>query len=52
MGKVFASFTLSLDGYVAGPNISHENPMGEDGDSCTTGCSTRHPTWTGKWQMT
>ncbi len=32
MGKVFASFTMSLDGYVAGPNIDHENPMGEDGE--------------------
>ncbi len=32
MGKVFASFTMSLDGYIAGPNVGHENPMGEGGE--------------------
>jgi len=32
MGKVFAEISMSLDGYVAGPNPSLENPLGERGD--------------------
>jgi dihydrofolate reductase len=32
MGKVFAEITVSLDGYVAGPNPTFENPLGEGGD--------------------
>jgi dihydrofolate reductase len=31
MTKVILSITMSLDGYVAGPGISQENPMGIDG---------------------
>ncbi len=31
-GKVTADITISLDGYVAGPNQSLENPLGERGD--------------------
>ncbi|MBZ9654149.1 dihydrofolate reductase family protein [Phyllobacterium lublinensis] len=32
MGKVVASFTMSLDGYIAGPNVGDEHPMGEGGE--------------------
>jgi dihydrofolate reductase len=32
MGKVRANITISLDGYVAGPNQSEENPLGEGGE--------------------
>ena len=32
MGKVVVSFTMSLDGFIAGPNISHEDAMGEGGE--------------------
>jgi dihydrofolate reductase len=32
MGKVVAEITVSLDGYVAGPNPTFENPLGEGGD--------------------
>ncbi|MBI3138931.1 MAG: dihydrofolate reductase family protein [Sphingobacteriales bacterium] len=31
MGKVFLSITMSLDGFVAGQEISQENPMGING---------------------
>jgi dihydrofolate reductase len=33
MSKVRAHISVSLDGYVAGPNQSHENPLGEGGES-------------------
>jgi dihydrofolate reductase len=32
MGKVRANISISLDGYVAGPNQSVENPLGEGGE--------------------
>ena len=32
MGKLYAEISVSLDGYVAGPNISPENPLGEGGE--------------------
>ena len=32
MSKVRAHISASLDGYVAGPNQSHENPLGEGGE--------------------
>ena len=32
MGKLYAEITISLDGYVAGPNISPEQPLGERGE--------------------
>jgi dihydrofolate reductase len=32
MSKVRAHISVSLDGYVAGPNQSHENPLGEGGE--------------------
>ena len=32
MGKVIVSFTMSLDGCIAGPNISPEDAMGEGGE--------------------
>jgi dihydrofolate reductase len=32
MGKVKVSMAVSLDGYVAGPNQSLENPLGEGGE--------------------
>lgn len=33
MSKVRAHISISLDGYVAGPNQSMENPLGEGGES-------------------
>ena len=32
MGKVYAEITVSLDGFVAGPNIDPEHPLGEGGE--------------------
>jgi len=32
MGKVFADISMSLDGFVAGPNLSLEQPLGEGGE--------------------
>ncbi len=32
MGKVYVNITMSLDGFVAGPNISEQNPLGEGGE--------------------
>lgn len=32
MGKVYAEISVSLDGFVAGPNINPEQPLGEGGD--------------------
>lgn len=32
MGTVFVDMSISLDGYVAGPNDSRENPLGSGGD--------------------
>ena len=33
MGRVRASISISLDGYVAGPNQTQEEPLGEGGES-------------------
>lgn len=32
MGKVLLEMSMSLDGFVAGPNVSVESPMGEGGE--------------------
>jgi dihydrofolate reductase len=32
MGKLYAEISISLDGYVAGPNIGPEQPLGERGE--------------------
>ena len=32
MGTVYANLSVSLDGYVAGPNVSLDNGMGDGGD--------------------
>ena len=32
MGKVIVSITMSLDGFVAGANLSPEQPLGEGGE--------------------
>ena len=32
MSKLRLNITMSLDGYVAGPNQSVENPLGEGGE--------------------
>lgn len=32
MGNVFLNMTISLDGFVAGPNVEVARPMGEDGE--------------------
>jgi hypothetical protein len=42
MSKVRVHITVSADGYVAGPNQSLENPLGEGGGS-TTGPSRSEP---------
>lgn len=33
MGKVLCEFSMSLDGYIAGPGVSHDTPMGEGGEA-------------------
>jgi len=32
MGLIYANLSMSLDGYIAGPNVTVENGMGDDGD--------------------
>lgn len=32
MGKVTAQLSMSLDGYIAGPNVGPDNPMGDGGE--------------------
>jgi hypothetical protein len=32
MGKVVLDIIMSVDGFVAGPNPSHERPLGENGE--------------------
>jgi dihydrofolate reductase len=32
MGLIYADLSMSLDGYVAGPNVTVDNGMGDDGD--------------------
>lgn len=32
MGAVFVDMSMSLDGYIAGPNDSQENPLGDSGE--------------------
>ena len=32
MGKTILNITMSLDGFIAGPNISPETPMGQNGE--------------------
>jgi hypothetical protein len=31
-GKVILDLSMSLDGFIAGPNVSARHPLGEDGD--------------------
>lgn len=33
MGKVIASITMWLDGFVAGPHDSPDNPLGDGGEA-------------------
>jgi dihydrofolate reductase len=33
MSRIFSTIAMSLDGYVAGPNISVDNPLGEGGEN-------------------
>ena len=37
MSKLRCHILISLDGFVAGPNQSEENPLGEGGERLTTG---------------
>jgi hypothetical protein len=37
MSKLRCHISISLDGFVAGPNQSKENPLGEGGERSTTG---------------
>jgi hypothetical protein len=37
MSKVRAHISTSLDGYVAGPNQSQQEPLGEGANGFTTG---------------
>ncbi|HJR78671.1 MAG TPA: dihydrofolate reductase family protein [Anaerolineales bacterium] len=32
MAKVFAEMSMSLDGFIAGPNVSANNPLGDNGE--------------------
>ena len=32
MGKIVANMSMSLDGFIAGLNVSVENPMGDGGE--------------------
>ena len=32
MGKITANLSMSLDGFITGPNVSINNPMGDDGE--------------------
>ena len=32
MARLIATFLMSVDGFVAGPDVSHENPMGTGGE--------------------
>jgi dihydrofolate reductase len=32
MGLIYADMSMSLDGFIAGPNVTVENGMGDDGD--------------------
>lgn len=36
MGKVIADISMSVDGFVAGPNATLENPLGESGEDLHT----------------
>ena len=36
MAKVLVDVSMSLDGYIAGPNVGLEQPMGEDGERLHT----------------
>jgi hypothetical protein len=41
MSKVTFDMAMSVDGFVAGPNQSLDNPLvRESKDDCTSGCST------------
>jgi len=33
MGKTIATITMSLDGYIAGPDVAENNPMGTNGEA-------------------
>lgn len=46
MTQVVCDMSISLDGYVTGPNDSRENPSAMAPRCCTTGCSTRRPMMT------
>ncbi len=37
MDKLRCHISISLDGFVAGPNQSEKNPLGEGGERLTTG---------------
>ena len=39
MGKVTAQLSMSINGYIAGPNTAPDNPMGAAVRSCTSGFS-------------
>jgi len=32
MGKAILDISMSLDGFITGPNDNHEQPLGEGGD--------------------
>jgi hypothetical protein len=38
MGKLKLNMTMSLDGFVAGPDQSEKDPLGSVGWSFTSGC--------------
>ncbi len=42
-GSVLVELSVSLDGFVAGPNVDVDRPLGDGGDRLQTGCSWEEP---------
>ena len=43
MAKVVLEMSMSLDGYIAGPDLSPERPWAATASCCTSGCSRAAP---------
>jgi hypothetical protein len=52
MGKVKCEISMSLDGFIAGPNVRVGNGMGDDGDPyCNHGDGTMLRPMDGSWWL-
>jgi hypothetical protein len=40
MSATVLYMSISLDGFIAGPNERLDNGLGDGGDACTSGCRT------------